>query len=177
MGIESLWVLCAWLFLDGATFGVATTPLLLIASQRFDPLQVAVAGGVASAAGSAVQLALLRLLLHADRPWMRRFLPTRVAIDATLRRYPSTSFAALAIARATPLPDAPLKLVAAAIGYPIPLYGLAVLLGSLPYYWALAWLGHRFRLPTLAIVLIAAAFLLALLADRLWRRRARGRAA
>jgi uncharacterized membrane protein YdjX (TVP38/TMEM64 family) len=174
VAVESLWMLCGWLFLDGATFGVATTPLLLFASQRFEPWQVALAGAVASAAGGALQMLALRALLASDRPWMRRFLPTREALEAARRRYPSTSFAAIAIARATPLPDAPIKLVAAAAGYSLMLYFLAVLLGAIPYYWALAWIGHRFRLPLWAIGAVAAVIVLAFIADQVRRGRDRG---
>jgi uncharacterized membrane protein YdjX (TVP38/TMEM64 family) len=171
----SLVLLCVLLFLDGATLGVFTTPLLLLGARRLPPVPVALAGSVASAAGSIVQLWLLRLLLRSDRPWMRRFAPRREAIETALARHPTTSFAAIAIARATPLPDAPVKLVAAAIGYPLVRYGLAVLLGSLPYYAALAWLGHRFHLPVQVIVGVAAVLVLAVLADVLWRRRKRAR--
>jgi uncharacterized membrane protein YdjX (TVP38/TMEM64 family) len=171
VAVESLWELCGWLFLDGATLGVASTPLLLLASERFEPPHVALAGSLASAVGSTLQLYVLGRMLAADRPWMRRFLPSRAALDATLRRYPSTSFAAIALARATPLPDAPIKLVAAAVRYSLLRYFLAVLLGAIPYYWALAWVGHRFRLPLWAIVAVAVVILLALVADRVRRRR------
>lgn len=171
MAVDSLLMLCVWLFLDGATFAFATTPLLLLWAPSFAPWQVAVAGGLASSAGSAVQLVALRWMLGHERPWMHRFLPTRETIEATLRRYPSASFAAIAIARATPLPDAPLKLVAASVGYPVPLYFLAVLLGAIPYYWALAWVGHQFRLPVWLIGAIAAVFVLAFVIDRLRRGR------
>ncbi len=173
---ESLLVLCGWLFLDGATFAVATTPLVLLSAPNFAPWQIAVAGGAASAAGSGVQLAVLRWMLAHERPWMRRFLPSRASIEAALKRYPSASFAAIAIARATPLPDAPVKIVAATVGYPIALYVLAVLLGAVPYYWALAWIGHEFRLPLWLIGVVAAVFVVALLVDVVRRRSPRGHA-
>ncbi|MEO5989166.1 MAG: VTT domain-containing protein, partial [Candidatus Eisenbacteria bacterium] len=123
-----------------------------------------------SAAGSAVQLLALRWMLRHERPWMRRFLPSRARVEATLVKYPSASFLALVVARATPLPDAPLKLVAAAAGYPIPRYLLAVLLGSLPYYYVLALIGHSFRIPGWLLGVAAGAVLLALSID-LWRKR------
>jgi uncharacterized membrane protein YdjX (TVP38/TMEM64 family) len=161
--------LCVWLFLDGATISVATTPLLLLSAPHLVPWQVALAGGVASAAGSVVQLLLFRWMLAARHPWMARFVPTRERIEATLRRYPSASFLAIVIARATPLPDAPLKIVAAVAGYPPLRYFLAVLLGALPYYFALSWVGREFPLPRWAIVAVAAVFLAGLLADQVRR--------
>lgn len=176
LAIESLWFLCLLLFLDGATFSVATTPLLLLGAQKLPPWQVAVAGGAASAAGSVLQLIALRWMLARQRPWMGRFLPTRDRLDAALKSYPSASFLAIAIARATPLPDAPLKLVAAALGYPAALYFLAVLLGGIPYYGALAWLGHALPLPQWAILVIAAVFVIGLAVDLLRRGRPDGAA-
>ena len=170
MAIDSLWKLCALLFVDGATLSVATTPLLLLGAQRLSPWQVAVGGGAASAAGSVLQLVALRWMLDRRSPWMRRFLPARARLDATLKKYPSASFLAITIARATPLPDTPLKLAAAALRYPLVLYFLAVLLGGMPYYFALALLGRAVRFPGWAIAAIAGVFVLGLAVDVLRRR-------
>lgn len=172
MAGTSLWVVCLLLFVDGATLAAFTTPLLLASARHHEPWQLAVAGGFASAAGSAVQLTVFRWMLRTNRPWMQRFLPTREKLEQTLARYPSASFLALTLARATPLPDAPLKLVAAAVGYPIPRYLLAILLGSLPYYYVLALLGRRFEIP---LWIVAAAFVVIAAGigfDR-WRQRGR----
>ena len=131
-------------------------------------------GGFASALGSATQLLLLRWLLASNQPWMRRFTPSRVKIEEALKQFPSASFLALTVARATPLPDAPLKLVAAVIGYPIALYGLATFLGSMPYYWVLALIGHKFKIP-LWIILAAFALIGVGIAIDALRRRMRSR--
>ena len=144
---KSLVLLCLLLYVDAATLAFATTALLLVYGHFHEPWKIAVFGGFASALGSATQLLLLRWLLATDKPWMRRFTPSRVKIEEALKQFPSASFLALAVARATPLPDAPLKLVAATIGYPIGLYGLATLLGSMPYYFVLALIGHKFEIP------------------------------
>jgi uncharacterized membrane protein YdjX (TVP38/TMEM64 family) len=91
-------------------------------------------------------------------------------VAAAVRTVPSASFVAWLVARATPLPDAPLKLVAAVVGYSIPLYTLAVFLGALPYFYVLAMLGREFKVPSW--ILITAAVLLAVgfLIDRLRQR-------
>lgn len=167
---DSLLGLCLLMFLDGATTGAFTTGLLLTRAAPFEPWHVALAGGTASASGNALQLLALRWMLRNERPWMRRFLPSRAKLEATLTKYPSASFLALVVARATPLPDAPLKLVAAAVGYPIPRYVLAVLLGSLPYYYVLARIGHLYKFPSWVLWAAAGGVLLALGVD-LWRKR------
>lgn len=170
MGGESLLVLCALLFLDGATLALFTTPLLLAAGRHHEPWVIALAGAAASAAGSAVQLAVFRWMLESGRPWMSRFLPSKRRLEETLQRYPSASFLAIAVARATPLPDAPLKLVAAAVRYPIPRYLLAILLGSVPYYYALGLIGSRFEIPRWVFAVLLGAIVIAFAVDR-WRSR------
>jgi uncharacterized membrane protein YdjX (TVP38/TMEM64 family) len=176
VALPPLLVLCALLFADGATTGAATTPLLLWYAPRVVPWQAAVAGGTASSLGGLLQMAAFRWMLAHERPWMRRFLPSRAALASALARYPSASFMAIVIARATPLPDAPVKLAAAACGYPLPLYMAATLLGSLPYYFALTWLGYEFKLPGWLLAAVAALFVAGVLLDLLRRRRADGEA-
>lgn len=169
MDAQLLW-LCLLLFADGATVSVFTTPLLLRFGHAHPPLLVALLGGFASALGSALQLVLLRWALSSRHPFMRRFAPSRERVDQALKSHPSATFLALLVARATPLPDAPLKVVAAAVGYPISRYGVAVFLGSLPYYFALAWLGRAFRFPDWLIAVAAGLLLMAWLFDVLRRR-------
>jgi membrane protein YqaA with SNARE-associated domain len=172
---ESLWMMSLLLFLEGGTLSFLTTPTLLYYGKFHAPWAVALAGSASSAAGSALQLMALRWAISARHRWMTRFTPSREKIETTLRQYPAASFMALLVARATPLPDAPLKLVAAVVEYPIALYTLAVFLGALPYFYLLAMLGRKFPVPVW--VLIAAIVLIALgfLVDRL-RVRARSKA-
>jgi len=157
---QSLWLMSLLLFLEGGTLSFLTTPTLLYYGKYHEPWAVAVAGSAASAAGSALQLWLLRWAISSRHRWMTRWTPSREKIEASLRQYPSASFMALLVARATPLPDAPLKIVAAVIEYPILLYTLAVLLGALPYFYVLALLGRQFRVPNW--ILIAAVGLIVL---------------
>lgn len=175
MSPESLWFLCLLLFVDGATFAAASTVLLIYYGRYQEPWQIAVAGGAASALGSAVQLMFLRWALGSKQPWMHRLAPSRERLDAALSRYPSASFLALTVARATPLPDWPLKLVAAVVRYPIQLYALATFLGSVPYFFALALLGRTFRFPPLLLFGAFGVIVVAMLIDRLRRRKAEAR--
>jgi len=167
---DSFALLCLLLFLDGATFAFFTTPLLLQFGKFHAPWQVALIGGAASAAGSVVQLRLMRWGLDADIRWLKRVVPTREKVKETLAKYPSASFLAILAARATPLPDAPLKVVAAAIGYPLWRYGLAIWLGALPYYWVLALAGEKLRVPTWVVIAAMVAIVVGVAGDRLWRR-------
>jgi uncharacterized membrane protein YdjX (TVP38/TMEM64 family) len=164
---QSLWMMSLLLFLEGGTLSFLTTPTLLYYGKFHAPWAVAVAGSAASAAGSALQLAVLRWAISSRHRWMARWTPSRARIEATLRQYPSASFMALLLARATPLPDAPLKLVAAVVEYPIALYTLAVLLGSLPYFYVLAMLGHELHVPNWVVLAAIAVIGIGFAIDRL----------
>lgn len=171
----SLPLLCLWLFLDGATLSVASTILLLHYGSRFEPWKIALFGGASSALGSCLQLLVLRWALSSKHSWTKRFAPSRDKLETALANYPSASFVALTVARATPLPDAPLKLVAAFLGYPIWRYGLATFLGSMPYFFALALVGSKLHIPTWLVVALLALVLVGVAFDA-WRKRARARA-
>ena len=172
---QSLGILCLLLFADGATFSFATTPLLLQYGKFHPPWLVAVLGGLASAAGGVIQLLILRWLLGASQPWMKRLAPSREKLDQAMKSYPSTLFLALMWARLTPLPDAPLKLVAAAIRYPALRYGIAVYLGAIPYYFVLALVGRAFRIPGWVLAVAVAVLALGVAFD-FWRRKRTGAA-
>jgi len=169
---QSLWMMCLVLFLEGGTLSFLTTPTLLYYGKFHDSWKVGLLGSLASAAGSALQLVGLRWALASRHPWMRRFAPSREKVEEAIRKYPSASFVTLLVARATPLPDAPLKIVAAVIGYSIALYSLAVFLGSLPYFYVLARLGHDVKIPNWILIVSLAAIGLGVAVDSLrrWRR-------
>ena len=167
---QSLWMMCLVLFLEGGTLSFLTTPTLLYYGKFHDSWKVGLLGSLSSAAGSALQLMVLRWALAGHHSWMRRFAPSREKVEASIRRYPSASFLALLVARATPMPDAPLKLVAAVIGYSIALYSLAVFLGALPYFYVLARLGREFKVPNWILIASVAAIGLGVGLDYLRRR-------
>ena len=167
---ESWWFMCVVLFVDGATIA-ATSTVLVLTYARFHPAwALATFGALASALGSGVQLMILKWALHSKQPWMTRFAPSRDKIDAALKSFPAASFLMLVVARATPLPDAPLKLVAAVVGYPTWLYALASFLGTVPYFYVLALIGRKFQLPLWILLTAFGVVLLGVAIDWLRRR-------
>lgn len=175
--LGSLWVFSLALFVDGATFSFATTLLIILYAPHHGPWKLALAGSLASALGSALQFQVLRLMLDSGHRWLHRFAPSREKLAAALSKNPSASFLTILVARATPLPDAPVKLVAAAGRYPVRLYALAILLGALPYYLVLAFLARKaadlarqFKVPWWALVAAFALVGLGLILDHLRRR-------
>ncbi len=156
--------------MDGATLAAGSTLLILTYGRYHEPWLIATLGGAASALGSAVQLLVLRWALHSGQPWMRRFTPSRQKVEAALEKFPSASFLAIAVARATPLPDAPLKIVAAVVGYSVWLYALACFLGQAPYFFVLALIGNKFKLPAWVLLAGLGAVVLGVAIDWLRRR-------
>lgn len=168
----SLPVLCLLLFADNATVAALSTPLLLAYAPRFEPWQVGVFGAASAAAGSTVQMLLFRWILAAEWAWVKRFAPSRDRIEKALAGSPSATFLAIAFARATPLPDGPIKIIVAAGRYPLSRYCLALLLGGIPYFALLAWLGHEFPVPPWVLLLLIVGVAVMFLFER---RRTRGR--
>lgn len=161
-----LWAVCGLLFLDGATLAAFTTPIMLVQGRHHEPWLLAAAGGSASALGSALQFYVLKRILGGEHRWLRRFAPSRARLAAALERYRSASFVALLVARATPISDGPVKLVAAAGGYPVRNYLAAILLGGLPYYFALALLGRKVSVPPWILVGLILAVVAAFVVDQ-----------
>lgn len=171
MSPTSLAVLCVLLFLDGATLAVATTPLILEYGKYHAPWKVAVLGGLANALGSAVQMLVFRWALDPRHRWLARFAPSRDKLDAAVHRYKHASFIAILVARATPLPDAPLKLVIAATRYSLWKYAVAVMLGAVPYFYVLARVGKAVKIPTPWLIAAVVLIVVVIAVERLWRRR------
>jgi uncharacterized membrane protein YdjX (TVP38/TMEM64 family) len=163
--------MCLILLLDGGSISIFTTPTVLYYGRFHEPWVIALAGSAASAVGSSLQLRLLRWVLSDRHAWTRRFAPSRKKVDEALRRYPSATFVALLVARATPLPDAPLKLVAAVVGYSILKYTIAVFLGALPYFYVLALVGRKVDIPNWVLIAAVAAIAIGVVIDHLRKRR------
>ena len=162
-------VLCLLLFVDNATLAALTTPLLLAYAPHFEPWKVGVFGAFSAGAGSTVQIVLFRWILGSRWGWAKRLAPSRERVAKVLSQSPSASFLAILLARATPLPDGPIKLVVAAGRYPLPRYFLAVLLGGMPYFALLAWLGHEFPIPPWILVALVVLIGLVFAVER-WRK-------
>lgn len=150
---DRLWFFFGYLFVEALALPLGSTFYIAYLGARHPPLVVAIVGALGTAGGSAVQYLAVRWLLARPKhipPWLARL---RVRLETSVRGVGAAAFWTLFVIYATPLGAGPLKLVAAAAGYPLPKFTLAIGLGCLPYYFALAYLGERFELPGWVYVL------------------------
>jgi membrane protein YqaA with SNARE-associated domain len=124
-------------------------PGLLYFAQFYHPVWIAIAGtlgtGVAAFADYGVVEAALR---HPRINSARQARLFKWAVK-WLMRYP---FATCFIFSLTPLPIYVVRILAPAAGYPVWRYVCAIMLGRLPRFFALAWIGYLFPLPTWLLV-------------------------
>jgi len=156
---DSLVVFFLYVFLDSLILPIASTVYLAYMGRLHPPLLVAVLGAIATTAGSIAQyLAVRWLLAHPglQQPWLAS---TRARIETLVTGAGHATFWALFVIYATPLGAGPLRLVAAAGGYPLTRFSAAIFLGCVPYYAVVAWVGATFKISpwVYAIVLVGAA--------------------
>jgi membrane protein YqaA with SNARE-associated domain len=136
-------------------------PGLLYFAQFYHPVWIALAGtlgtGVAAFADYGVVEAAMR---HPKINGAREARMYKWAVK-WLMRYP---FATCFIFALTPLPIYVVRVLAPASGYPVGRYVSAIMLGRLPRFFAIAWIGYLFPLPgwflgALFVALLAVLFL------------------
>jgi uncharacterized membrane protein YdjX (TVP38/TMEM64 family) len=74
-----------------------------------------------------------------------------------MRRFP---FAIIVLFSFTPLPISIVRILAPAVEYPIRRYVLAQVVGRLPRFYILAFIGHTFVIPTWVLLALVGALLM-----------------
>jgi membrane protein YqaA with SNARE-associated domain len=171
---DQMWFFFGYLFVDALALPLASTVYVAYAGTKNPPALVALVGALGTTLGSLGQYQIVRWIV--TRPsglpgWLVRL---RDRIEGLVGGSSHATFWALFVIYATPLGAGPLRLVAAAGRYSRWKFLLAIFLGCLPYYFALAWFGHSVRLPAwvyaCAIVAVFALGIAQLMARRAQRR-------
>jgi len=150
----------AYLFVDAMLLPLASTVYVTYFGAHHAALFTALVGALGTCLGSVAQYLGVRALVTRPRGLPAWLVRLRARVEQGIAGSTHATFWALFVIYATPLGAGPLRLVAAAGGFPLGRFALAIFLGCLPYYFALAWFGHAVHLPAW----VYAAAVLALLA-------------
>ena len=145
---DSLAVFVLYLFVDALAFPIASTLYVAYMGERHAPWLVAGLGAIATTAGSVAQYLAVRWLLAQPKLQWAWLVRLRARVRGVLDGAGMATFWTLFVIYATPLGAGPLRVVAAAGGYPLVRFAGAILLGCLPYYAVVAWLGRAVKLPS-----------------------------
>ena len=145
---DNLAVFALYLFVDALAFPKASTLYVAYMGERHAPWLVAGLGALATTAGSVAQDLFVRWLLARPKLQWGWLVRLRTRFTGMLGGAGMATFWTLFVIYATPLGAGPLRVVAAAGGYPLVRFAGAILLGCLPYYAVVAWLGRAVKLPS-----------------------------
>jgi membrane protein YqaA with SNARE-associated domain len=149
--LAGLFLLGLYCIPTNSIFPLPHEPGVLYFAQFYDPLWIAIAATVASVVMSFADYAMVEA-------WMRH--PRLGAVQHSrlfkwavrwMKRWP---FAIIVLFSLTPLPISVVRILAPASGYPVSRYIAAQIVGRLPRFYALAWLGAAIQFPTWALVAI-----------------------
>ena len=166
---KSLWVLFFYCF--PSQFILAALPhepVILFFGKLYPAWAVALTATAGTLITEVINYSIFESL--ADLKTFQRIRQGRL-ITRFVTLFRKAPFLTLWIAGLTPVPFYPFRFLVALARYPLPLYGLAILLSRFPRFFVLALLGRAFNLPNgliigLFLVLLAAA-LVPLVRDRL----------
>lgn len=122
------------------------TPLMVVSrGQEFDPLLIALVGGIGTCIACLIDYEVLSYLVKYvsnKSENVARLKDTRVC-QFTVRFFNKMAFISIVIAGATPIPFEPIRWLAIGVKYSRLKYTLAVFIGRAPRYYLLAWIGDQ----------------------------------
>jgi membrane protein YqaA with SNARE-associated domain len=152
--LGGLYLLALYCVPTNSIFPLPHEPGVLYFAQHYDPLSITLVATAASVITSFADYAMVEA-------WMRH--PRLGAVQHTrlfrwavrwMKRWP---FAIVALFSLVPfLPISVVRILAPASGYPIWRYIAAQVVGRLPRFYALAWLGHTIEFPVWTLIAIFA---------------------
>ncbi len=149
--LAGLFLLGLYCIPTNSIFPLPHEPGVLYFAQFYDPLWIAIAATIASVVMSFADYAMVEA-------WMRH--PRLGSVQHTklfkwavkwMKRWP---FAIIVLFSLTPLPISVVRILAPASGYPVSRYIAAQIVGRLPRFYLLAYLGAAVQFPVWVLVAI-----------------------
>jgi membrane protein YqaA with SNARE-associated domain len=124
-------------------------PGLLYLAAYYDPAWLALAGCLGTAVAAATDYPVVKLAFK--HPKIRRARDTRLYRQSVrwLMRWPFLTIMGFAF---IPVPIYVVRVLAPASGYPLWRYIAATVVGRFPRYYAMAWLGQLFQIPSWILI-------------------------
>lgn len=124
-------------------------PGLLFFAKYYEPLLIAVAGTLGTAIAAFADYGVVeRALKHPKINGAREAKLYKWSVR-WLMRFP---FLTISLFAFTPLPIYVVRVLAPASGYPVGRYVIAIMVGRLPRFFIVAWIGHMFKFPTWSLI-------------------------
>jgi membrane protein YqaA with SNARE-associated domain len=150
--LAGLFLLAVYCVPANSILPVPHEPGLLFVAAVYPPLAVAAAATIGSVIASISDYAVVETALRSPRIARAR---DRGVIGWAIRQFRHAPFAIVFVFSLVPLlPISIIRAIAPASGYPFWRYLLAGLLGRLPRFYALAYLGHAFAIPAWVLVVV-----------------------
>lgn len=155
-GLSGLYLFGVYAIPTNSILPLPHEPGLLYFARFYDPLWIAIAGTLGTGVAAFADYEVVGLAMR--HPKIKGARETRVYKWALrwLMRFP---FFTVWLFSFTPLPIYVVRVLAPASGYPFWRYLCALMLGRLPRFYAVAWLGHTFPLPGWFLLLLFVALI------------------
>ena len=156
--LSGLFLLALYCIPSNSVLPIPHEPGVLLFARYYDPLWIALAATAASVIVSFADYAIVEAALR--RPRMSGARNSRLFRWAVkwMQRWP---FPIVVLFSLVPLlPISVIRVLAPASGYPIGRYVVAQIVGRIPRFYVLAWLGSTIQFPTWVLAVMFVALLL-----------------
>jgi membrane protein YqaA with SNARE-associated domain len=155
--LAGLFLLALYAIPSNSVLPIPHEPGVLYFAKFYDPLWISLAATMASVIVSFADYGIIHAAMRVPR--MSAAQNSRLFRWAVrwMKRWP---FWIVVVFSLTPLPISIIRVLAPASGYPIQRYALAQVVGRLPRFYILAWLGSTIDFPSWVLAMMFVALLL-----------------
>lgn len=149
--LSGLFLLAVYCIPTNSVLPLPHEPGVLYFAAFYDPLAIAVAATVGSIVVSFADYAMVEAAMR--HPRLNAALTTGL-FGWAVRWMKRAPFAIIVLFSLTPLPISVIRVIAPASKYPLGRYIAAQVIGRIPRFYALAWLGRAVNLPAWVLLMM-----------------------